>query len=198
LTGSPESGNTGPLAPGTALVVVDVQNDFCPGGALPVPGGDRVVPVINRIAARFRSAGLPVVFTRDWHPDGHSSFQGRGGPWPAHCVSETNGAAFHPDLDVAAGDMIISKATVEGRDAYSGFEETGLAGILRERGVGRILVGGLATEYCVKATVLDGLREGFEVALLLDGIAGIDANPGDVDRALREMEAAGAIKKGQK
>ena len=139
------------------------------------------------------AAGCLVVFTRDWHPPRHASFTEQGGPWPSHCVSGSRGAAFHPALDVRPGDLVVSKAREEARDAYSAFEGTGLAGKLRAMGIERLLVGGLATEYCVRATVLDGLKEGFETAVLLGGIAGIEAAAGDVERALGEMEAAGAV-----
>jgi nicotinamidase/pyrazinamidase len=180
------------LDPGTdALVLVDVQVDFCPGGALPVPEGDRVVPPLN---ALLRGGGVLAVATRDWHPPDHCSFASRGGPWPVHCVAGTPGATFHPDLDLARIEHVITnKATTRDEEAYSGFQGTGLAALLRGRGVRRIFVGGLATDYCVKATALDGRKEGFEVYLLADAVRAVDVRPGDGDRAIAEMDAAGVI-----
>ena len=174
-----------------ALVLVDVQNDFCPGGALPVPDGDRVVPVLNKL---LRQGGMLAVATRDWHPPDHCSFAAQGGPWPAHCVAGTPGADFHPDLDLARIEHIVTnKATTRDEEAYSGFQGTDLATFLRGRGIRRLVVGGLATDYCVKATALDGRTEGFEVFLLTDAIRGVNVQPGDGDRAIAEMRAAGVI-----
>lgn len=182
---------------GDALLIVDVQNDFCPGGALPVPEGDRVVPVLNRYVGRFRSADRPVFASRDWHPAETRHFEARGGPWPAHCVAGTEGAAFHPDLDLPPEARVVSKGTDPADDGYSAFEaetETGtrLGDALREAGVSRIFVGGLATDYCVRATVLDAARAGLRPVLLLDAIRGIDVQPGDQARALDAMLRAGA------
>ncbi len=177
---------------GDALLIVDVQNDFLPGGALAVPRGDEVVPVLNRWIARFREQGLPVIATRDWHPSGHCSFQSRGGPWPVHCVAGTAGADFAPGLELPKDTVVISKATEPDREAYSGFQGTDLARRLRTLGVRRLFVGGLATDYCVLETVRDALREGFDVVLLRDAVRAVDAHPGDGDRALREMERLGA------
>ena len=181
----------------SALIVVDVQRDFCPGGALAVPEGDLVVPVLNGYMERFASAGLPVYATRDLHPERTVHFKEYGGLWPAHCVVDTPGAEFHPDLRLPAGAVIITKGTDPEQDSYSGFDGTdrqgrGLAESLRARGVGSIYVGGLATDYCVRATVLDGLKEGFRVTLLVDAVRGVDVSEGDSDRAVREMEEAGA------
>ena len=188
--------------PAAALVVVDVQNDFCPGGALAVPRGDEVVPVLNRWVEAFTAAGRPVVYTQDWHPAGHISFRERGGPWPVHCVQGTPGAAFHPDLVVQG--VVFRKGFDREREAYSGFDGalargegavdpgTGLAGWLRQQGVRRLYVGGLATDYCVRATVLDGLASGFEVAVLVPAVRAVDVKPGDGERALREMQDKGA------
>lgn len=178
---------------GDALVVVDVQRDFLPGGALPVPRGDEVVPVLNRYIELFTGKGLPVVFTRDWHPADHVSFKGRGGHWPPHCVQGTPGAEFAPGLTVPEGAIIVSKATSRDKEAYSGFDGTDLHEKLQEFGIKRIFVGGLATDYCVKATVLDGLKLGYEVYLLSDAVRGVDVNPGDSDRAIEEMASAGAV-----
>jgi nicotinamidase/pyrazinamidase len=178
--------------PGDALVLVDVQNDFLPGGSLAVPGGDRVIPVLNRWIERFRAAGLPIFATRDWHPADHCSFVDQGGPWPRHCVADTPGARFSPELDLPPGVPVISKAMRPEKEAYSDFEDTDFAGRLRALGVERLFVGGIATDYCVRATVLGALEHGFEAVLLLDGVRPVDVRPGDGDRAIAEMTAAGA------
>ena len=178
--------------PGDALIVVDVQNDFLPGGALAVPHGDEVIPVLNEWIDRFRAAGLPIVATRDWHPPDHCSFSPQGGPWPVHCVAGTHGAAFAPGLRLPPDTIVISKATRSDREAYSGFQGTELAERLRELGVRRIYVGGLATDYCVLNTVRDALREGFDVIVLRDAVRAVDVQPGDGERALAEMERLGA------
>lgn len=180
------------LQAGDALVVVDVQRDFLPGGALAVPEGDRVVPAINRYLASFERAGRLVVLTRDWHPADHISFRAQGGPWPPHCVAGTPGAGFADGLALPATAIFISKATRPEVDAYSDFEGTPLADWLHKLGIRRLLVGGIATDYCVQATVLDALREGFEVLLLVDAIRPVDVQPGDGARAERAMVQAGA------
>lgn len=177
-----------------ALIVVDVQVDFCPGGALPVPEGDKIIPVINEYIRKFDAAGALIVATRDWHPPNHASFRTQGGPWPPHCVQGTRGAEFHPSLRLPERTIIVSKATDPAREAYSGFEGTSLSEELRKAGVRRVFVAGLATEYCVKNTVLDALKHGFEVFLLEDAVKGIDLTPGDVERAIREMLESGAKK----
>jgi len=177
-----------------ALIIVDVQVDFCPGGALPVPEGDKVVPILNEYIKRFKAAGAKIYATRDWHPPNHSSFKEYGGIWPVHCVRGTSGASFHPDLNLPADVVIISKATEPDKEAYSGFEGTDLREKLKRKGVRRVFVGGLATDYCVKSTVLDALKYGFETFLLCDAIRGVDVNPGDSDRAIREMVERGARK----
>ena len=181
------------LQDGDALVVVDVQNDFLPGGALAVPAGDAVIEPLNTWIARFRAAGLPVVATRDWHPPNHCSFREQGGPWPAHCVADTPGAAFAADLHLPDDAWIVSKATEPDREAYSGFEGTDLAERLKDAGVRRLFIGGLATDYCVLNTVKDALANGFAVYLLSDAIRAVNVNPGDGDRAITEMTAAGAV-----
>lgn len=180
-----------------ALVIVDVQNDFCPGGALAVPGGDQVVPVLNRYAEQFAAAGAAVFASRDWHPSHTRHFKEGGGTWPPHCVRDTPGAAFHPDLRLPPGTDIVSKGMEASEDAYSCWEGRGPGGasfarMLRERGVSRLWVGGLATDYCVRATVLDAIREGFDVVVLEDAVRAVDVKPGDGARALAEMRAAGA------
>ncbi|MGM0412611.1 MAG: nicotinamidase [Pseudomonadota bacterium] len=175
----------------TALVLVDLQNDFLPGGALGVPGGDAVIPPLNRCAAAFAAAGRPVFATRDWHPPDHCSFREQGGPWPPHCVAGSEGAAFAPGLALPATAMVIGKGSRPEADAYSGFDGTDLARRLRDNGCDDLVVGGLATDYCVRATALDGLREGFEVTVLTDAVAAVDVQPGDGDRALAEMAEAG-------
>jgi nicotinamidase/pyrazinamidase len=176
-----------------ALVIVDVQRDFCPGGALAVPDGDAVVQPLNSYIEVFRSANLPIVATRDWHPPNHISFRERGGLWPPHCVQGTEGAEFHPQLKLPEETLIISKATQPDLEAYSGFEGTELESLLKSKGVKRLFVGGLATDYCVKMTVLDALKLGFTTFLLEDAIRGVNVNPSDSERAIDEMLSNGAI-----
>ncbi len=175
-----------------ALVVVDVQNDFCPGGALPVPEGDQIVPVVNRWIEQARRAKALIVATRDWHPPDHMSFAAQGGPWPVHCVQETDGAAFHPRLDLPDDALIVSKGTDPRDEGYSMFQGTDLDQRLEAAGVRRLWVGGLALDYCVRATVLDGLEAGFEVHLIGDAVAAVNLSPDDGDKALRRMKSAGA------
>ena len=181
-----------PLSPKTALIVVDVQNDFCPGGALPVPRGDDVVPVLNRYIETFSAARAPVVATRDWHPVNHTSFKPYGGIWPIHCVQNTPGAEFHPKLSLPKTVSIISKGTDPKIEAYSGFQGTDLTNILKKWGVETVWVGGLATDYCVKSTALDAVQAGFEVVFLEDASRGVDLSPGDSQRAQEEMRKVGA------
>jgi nicotinamidase/pyrazinamidase len=180
------------VGPGDALVVTDVQRDFLPGGALAVAHGDEVIPILNRYLAECRARGLPVFLIRDWHPADHCSFQTRGGPWPPHCVAGTPGAAFDSRLDVPISATVISKGTHRDREAYSAFEGTELDVQLRGAGVRQVFVGGLATEYCVLATVRDALARGFGVAVLADAIRAIDVRPGDGRRAEEEMVRRGA------
>lgn len=181
-----------PLETRDALVIVDVQNDFLPGGALAVPDGDAVLPVLNSYIALFESRGLAIFATRDWHPRDHCSFRAQGGPWPPHCVAFSRGAAFATDLQLPCSAVIVSKAQAPDRDAYSGFEGTELETLLRARGASRLLVGGLATDYCVLRTVRDALARGFRVLLLKDAIRAVNVHPGDGDRAEAEMIALGA------
>lgn len=171
-----------------ALIVVDVQNDFCPGGALAVPHGDDVVGVINKLMPRFRH----VIATQDFHPRGHSSFAEQGGPWPEHCVQGTKGAELHPELDTDGIDEIVQKGTAPETDGYSGFAGTDLADRLRRRGVKRVVVTGLATDYCVRATAIEAIANGFDAVVLTDAIRAVDVNAGDGDAAVDDMREAGA------
>jgi nicotinamidase/pyrazinamidase len=160
------------------LIVVDVQNDFCPGGALAVPDGDAVVEPINRLAEQFPF----VAATRDWHPPDHGSFTAQGGPWPAHCVRGTGGAELHPGLHTSQIDAVIDKGQAPDDEGYSGFEGTSLERLLRDQQIETVHVAGLALDYCVKATALDARRAGFDVVLHRDATRAIDANPGDEER----------------
>lgn len=178
------------LSSGDALLVVDMQQDFCPGGALAVPEGDQVVPVLNAWLAKARSAGVPVYASRDWHPVGHVSFKEQGGPWPPHCLQDSEGAGFHPGLELPPGVVKVTKGMRFDRDQYSAFDETGLAGRLKDDGVRRLWVGGLAQDVCVEATVLDACREGFETHLIADATRPVDPEGGR--RALQKMQEAGA------
>lgn len=178
-------------SPKRALIIVDVQNDFCPGGSLPVDRGDEVVAPLNKLAEEFLRKGEPVYKSRDWHPAETDHFAAYGGTWPIHCVQETRGAEFHPLLVDDPRIKIISKDRKD-KDSFSAFDETGLAEDLRRQGVQELWIGGLATDYCVKNTVLDGLKSGFEVKVLEDAVRAVNVQPGDGERALDEMQAAGA------
>lgn len=180
------------LSPQDALLIVDVQNDFCPGGALAVAGGDEVVPVLNAWIEAAVQAGATIVASRDWHPADHASFGERGGPWPVHCVAGTPGAQLHPGLRLPEGAWIVDKGAGRDREQYSALDRTGLAERLWEAGVRRLWVGGLALDVCVRASVLDALEAGFEVRVIRDASRPVDVNPGDGERAIREMESAGA------
>ena len=188
--------NPEPRTPGhSALIVVDVQRDFCPGGALPAASGDAIVPAINRHLDDARARGMLVYASRDWHPAITTHFQAQGGPWPPHCVQGTHGAQFHPALALPADAIVVSKGMDPDRPGYSAFDgrtpdDRTLADDLRRRHVDHVYVAGIATEYCVKQTVLDARKNGFRVSVLRDAIAGIQ--PDDADRAVREMEQAGA------
>lgn len=179
------------LQKGDALLIVDVQSDFCPGGALPVEDGDAVVPVLNAWSDAARQQNTPVFASRDWHPTDHCSFTEQGGPWPAHCVAGTPGAAFHPDLHLPDGTVIINKATETQGDAYSAFDGTDLSERFENAGIRRLWVGGLAQDVCVKATVIDACNLGLETHLIVD--AARPVNPEDGRTALEEMKQAGAI-----
>ncbi|HEY0079894.1 MAG TPA: nicotinamidase [Pyrinomonadaceae bacterium] len=174
-----------------ALIVVDVQNDFCPEGALAVERGDEVVEPLNRLAEEFLERGEPVYKSRDWHPPQTKHFEAYGGTWPVHCVRNTRGAEFHPALIDDPRIQIISKGTGD-EDNYSAFDGTDLAERLRREGVREVWVGGLATDYCVKQTVLDALGEGFRVKAVEDAMRAVNLKPGDSERALEEMRRAGA------
>ena len=178
---------------GDALLVVDVQRDFLPGGSLAVPDGARVLAPLNRWMALFANRGLPVFATRDWHPRDHCSFRAQGGVWPDHCVAGSAGAAFPEALQLPARTLLVSKATRADQEAYSGFAGTDLERRLRDEGVRRLFVGGLATDYCVAQTVQDARALGFDVVVLRDAIAAVDANPRDGDRAIERMQRQGAV-----
>ena len=185
------------MQPGDALLIVDVQNDFCPGGSLAVPEGDRVVPVLNEAARRCHAAGLPVFATRDWHPPHTRHFVSGGGAWPPHCVQGTPGAHLHPNLTLPAGTPLLSKGMDPNEDSYSAFGAENEAGehlpdLLRGLAVRRIVLGGLATDYCVRATAEDAIRDGFAVVVLTDGVRGVDVQPGDSERALAALRSLGA------
>ena len=180
-----------PVEKKQALIVVDLQNDFCPGGTLAVAQGDEVVEPLNRLIDEFLAKGAPVFKTRDWHPPTTKHFAKFGGTWPVHCVQNTKGAQFHPQLKDDPRIHIISKGLGD-TDCYSGFDETDLDEQLRQNGVEEVLVGGLTTDYCVKNTVLDALKNGYRVKALEDAIRAVDLQPGDGDRAIEEMRAAGA------
>jgi nicotinamidase/pyrazinamidase len=177
---------------GDALLIVDVQNDFLPGGRLAVPQGNAVVAPLNRCIAAFERRGRPVIATRDWHPPKHCSFEPQGGPWPPHCVAGTHGAEFAPQLRLPATAVVVSKGTAAQAEAYSGFQGTDLAARLQALRVRRLFIGGLATDYCVLHTVRDALRAGFEVAVLADAVAAVDCQQGDGGRALEDMQRLGA------
>jgi nicotinamidase/pyrazinamidase len=187
--------HSSPLPPvtGDALLIIDVQNDFLPAGQLPAPAGDMVLSPLTGWINRFAKAGLPIFATRDWHPPDHCSFTTRGGSWPPHCVAGTVGAAFPEGLPLPAVVQVIDKAALPGVEAYSGFAGTDLDRRLRAAGVCRLVVGGLATDYCVLNTVLDALHLGYKVLLLPAALRAVDVHPGDGDRALATMIAAGAF-----
>jgi nicotinamidase/pyrazinamidase len=175
---------------GEALLIIDFQNDFTPGGALAVEQGDQIADRINELAASGRYE--LVIATRDWHPADHASFAAYGGPWPVHCVQDSPGAEFHPALNQAAIHKIIDTGYRPELEGYSAFEETDLAQILHDYGITKVTVVGLATDYCVKHTALDALREGFEVEIDTEAMRGVNVEPGDDERAIEEMLAAGA------
>jgi nicotinamidase/pyrazinamidase len=184
---------------GKALLIVDVQNDFCPGGALGISGGDKIIPVVNRYIEIFKKKDLPIFFTRDWHPKTTSHFKKFGGVWPPHCVQGTPGAEFHPDLDLPDGAVILSKGMDPGKDSYSVFQAkdpdgTSFPDILKKAGITELYIGGLATDYCVRETSLDALDAGLKVNVLADAVKGVDLEPGDSEKAMKEMVSRGAEK----
>jgi len=175
-----------------ALIAVDIQNDFCPGGSLAVADGDKIIAVANILIKSFTKKREPVFFTRDWHPANHLSFKENGGIWPAHCIADTEGARFHKDLIVPENAVIISKAYEPALEAYSGFEGTDLSVRLRSLGIDSLVVIGLATDYCVKGTVMDAIKDGFAVTVVSDGVRAVNVTIGDEEKALLEMSEAGA------
>ena len=175
-----------------ALIIADVQNDFLPGGALAIKNGDQVIPAVNEYTKIFKNANAKIVASMDWHPSKHVSFLQQGGLWPPHCVQNTEGAEFSSKLKLPEGAVTVSKATNPVKEAYSVFEGTGLAELLKAQGITRVFVSGLATDYCVVNSVLDARKLGFDVVVLMDAIKGIDVKPGDVDRAIEAMVKSGA------
>ena len=178
------------LQHGDALIIVDVQKDFCPGGALPIENGDKVVPILNRWIAAAVAKGVPIYASRDWHPLGHISFTERGGPWPPHCIQDSDGARFHPDLKLPDSVIKVTKGVRFDQDQNSAFDQTGLAKQLRKDGIQRLVVGGLAEDVCVLATVLDARKEGFEVVLISDATRPVTVQGGE--EARRKMQESGA------
>lgn len=181
------------LQDGDALIIVDVQNDFLPGGTLAVKNGDEVVPTLNEYIDLFLTKGLPIIATRDWHPVNHCSFQAQGGTWPPHCIANTHGAQFAAGLRLPPDVTVISKAAAPDRDAYSGFQGTELEAVLRSYGIRRVFVGGLATDYCVLNTVKNALENRYRTYVLSDAIRAVDTHPDDGSKAEREMIAKGAV-----
>lgn len=180
-------------AQNSALLFVDIQNDFCPGGALGVSEGDQIIPVVNSLIKEFPL----VVATQDWHPSNHISFKDRGGPWPPHCIAGTRGAELHPDIDAREIDMRLRKAFTPDKDAYSSFEAVDEKGrsldeVLKSKSVSKLYVVGLATDYCVLASVMDGLKNGYDVYVVTDAVRAVNVNPEDGQNALKEMAAKGA------
>ncbi len=182
-----------------ALLIVDVQNDFCPGGALAVPQGDQIIPILNKYIQEFLKRQLPIFASRDWHPKKTTHFKDFGGPWPVHCVQKTNGAEFHKDLNLSKETTIISKGMDPDQDSYSAFQgfdshRKPFQAILKSIGIQELYVGGLATDYCVKSSCLDALKNGYRVNLLSDAIKGVNLNPADSDEAINQMLEQGAEK----
>ncbi|RKX97647.1 MAG: bifunctional nicotinamidase/pyrazinamidase [Spirochaetes bacterium] len=181
-----------------ALLIIDLQNDFCPGGALAVPEGDQIVPVLNKYIQEFQRKGYPIFASRDWHPRETTHFKEHGGQWPVHCVQNTPGAQFHPALKLPPETIVVSKGMDPREDSYSAFlaqteEGVCLKDLLKKEQITEIYVGGLATDYCVKFTVLDLLTQGWQVKLLLDGIQAVNLQPDDGQKAIAEMQAKGAV-----
>ena len=181
------------ITPGDALIIADIQNDFLPGGALGIAGGDHIIPTLQAYITAFQSHNLPIVLTRDWHPANHCSFQGQGGPWPIHCVAGSPGSLPPPNFPVPPTAFIVRKAMLRDREAYSAFEGTTLHEHLRAEGIRRVFIGGLATDYCVLSTVKDALALGYKVCLLLDGIQAVNRHSDDGRKAVDEMLRGGAV-----
>ena len=179
--------------PHDALILVDIQNDFLPGGSLAVPDGNEILPVINKYIKLFQAENLPVVATRDWHPPDHCSFKKSGGIWPEHCIAGTEGAQFSNELELPSNTLIISKATESNNEAYSGLDHTELDAQLKKRDIKQVWVGGLATDYCVLNTVKDFLHLSYTVILLSDAIKAVNVRPDDGARAEKEMIDNGAV-----
>ena len=182
-----------------ALLIVDVQNDFCPGGALAVPEGDKIVPILNKYIKIFSEKKWPIFASRDWHPKESKHFKQFGGLWPEHCIQNTRGARLHPDLRLPKETIVLSKGIDPDKDGYSAFEAVDSKGtdffeLLKSSGIDELFVGGLATDYCVKTTVLDALKSGLKVKLLIDGIKGVNIKPKDSEQAIEEMVRGGAEK----
>lgn len=172
--------------------MVDVQNDFCPGGSLAVKDGDAVVAPLNKIISKFVEAHLPVFITRDWHPADHCSFKAQGGIWPPHCVAGTHGAEFHPGLHIPEGAVVISKGTKRDKEAYSAFQGTDLMERLKSLGIDEVIIGGLTTEYCVRESTHDAISSGINVRVMGDCIRGVEVHRGDSKRAIEDIARAGA------
>jgi len=177
--------------PDDALLVVDIQRDFCSGGSLSIARADEIIPMINRLIAEATAAGAAVVACRDWHPENHVSFAARGGPWPPHCVAGTKGAELHPDLSLPLGTPTVSKGTDPDRDEYSAFEATGLIERLRRQKTRRIVICGLALDFCVRASALQAARAGFETHVLLAATRPVTEAGGEA--AVSEMNRAGIV-----
>ena len=177
-----------------ALIIVDVQKCFCSGGEIPVPEGDKIVSTLNKYVEKFRMAGATIYATRDWHPPNHRSFKEYGGIWPPHCIKGTEGAEFHSDLKLSKDASVISVGVDPFLEGFSGFENSDLEHKLKQAGINRLFVGGLATDYCVKHTVLDALEKNFQVVLLMDATKGVDRIPGDIHKAVKEMVKKGVEK----
>jgi len=180
-----------------ALVIVDVQNDFCPGGALGVPQGDKIIPAINKYIKVFSSKKLPIFVTRDWHPVRTKHFKDFGGVWPVHCIQNTRGAAFHPKLKLPKEAIFLYKGMDPEKDSYSAFQAqelngTGFAHLLKLLKVNELYICGLATDYCVRFSTLDALKHGVKVKILIDAIKGVDLKKGDSQKAIKEMIRKGA------
>ena len=185
-----------PIKPNAALLIVDMQNDFCPGGALPVSEGDSIVPRLNAYIRLFRQAGRPIIASRDWHPTQTTHFLSQGGPWPAHCVQNTSGAQFYPDLDLPEDVLVVSKGMGAEEDAYSAFQARddqgrSLGERLRALGVKHLYVGGLALDYCVRASALDASRQGVGATLLIDATRAVNVHPHDGELAVEELVRSG-------